>query len=89
MEIEVWEIQSKIHNLRNQFSQETKKVGEQKSGQGAAEVYKSKWPYFDSLKFIKGAACARKITVNQTYKHDVGPIFLHTHYHHNYMNHAK
>ena len=66
--MEVWEIQNKIHNLRNRFSQEMKKVGEQKSGQGAADVYKSKWPYFDSLKFIKGAEAARKTTGNQTYK---------------------
>ena len=61
---EIGEVQRKIHNLRNQFCQELKKSGETKSGQATAQTSKSRWPYFDSLKFIKGAVAARKYTGN-------------------------
>ena len=61
---EIGEVQRKIHNLRNQFCQELKKSGETNSGQATAQTSKSRWPYFDSLKFIKGAVAARKSTGN-------------------------
>jgi len=38
--------------LRNQHVDETKKVKTSRKGQGADEVYKSKWVYFESLKFL-------------------------------------
>ena len=44
------------------FQEMKKKVGEQKSGQGAVDVYKSKWPCIDSLKCIKGPPAAIKTT---------------------------
>ena len=72
------------------FFQGMKKVGEQKSGQGAVDVYKSKLPCIDSLKCIKGPPAAIKTTGNQTYKNKVYILFyIYTHYHHNYINHAK
>ena len=61
---EIGEVQRKIHNLRNQFCQELKKSCEAKSGQATAQTSKSKWPYFDSLKFIQGAVAARKSSGN-------------------------
>ena len=64
---EISEVQRKIHNLRNQFCQELKKSGETTSGQATAQTCKSRWPYFNSLKFIKGAVAARKSTGNLVY----------------------
>ncbi|XP_025193634.1 uncharacterized protein LOC112593457 [Melanaphis sacchari] len=40
------EILRKLHGLRNQHA------GETRTGQGADEMYKSKWIYFESLKFL-------------------------------------
>ncbi|XP_014281774.1 uncharacterized protein [Halyomorpha halys] len=45
------EIQRKIHNLRNQVSQELRKMKSRKSGSGDEE-YRGTWPYFNLLKFI-------------------------------------
>ena len=61
---EFGEVQRKIHNLRNKFCQELKKSGETKSGQATGQTCKCRRPYFDSLKFIKGAVAARKSTGN-------------------------
>ena len=57
--MEVWEIQN-LHNLRNQgfFSGNEKKVGKQKSGQGAVDVYKSKWP---KPRYSLGSSIYRRI----------------------------
>ncbi|XP_050294292.1 uncharacterized protein LOC126734639 [Anthonomus grandis grandis] len=49
------EIQRKLHNLKTQLNQEWKKIQKKKSGQGANEVYKSPWEFFDSLKFMLAA----------------------------------
>ncbi|XP_046984220.1 uncharacterized protein LOC124554196 [Schistocerca americana] len=56
------EVQRKLHNLRNQVSQELKKIKQRRSRSGAGDNCKSKWPYFDALKFvIPGlAACVSK-----------------------------
>ena len=61
---DIGEVQRKIHNLRNLFCQELKKSSETKSGQATAQTCKSRWPYFDSLKFIQGAVATRKSTGN-------------------------
>lgn len=45
------EIQRKLHVLRNQHAGETRKE-KTRTGQGADEMYKSKWIYFESLKFL-------------------------------------
>lgn len=46
------EIQRKLHGLRNQHAGETRKEKTSRTSQGADEVYKSKWIYFESLKFL-------------------------------------
>ncbi|XP_055905120.1 uncharacterized protein LOC129940710 [Eupeodes corollae] len=46
------EIKRKLHNLRNQMSQELKKSKKRKSGAGTDELYSSKWPYFRALQFL-------------------------------------
>ncbi|CAK9811262.1 hypothetical protein ANTPLA_LOCUS6955 [Anthophora plagiata] len=46
------EIQRKIHNLRNQMSQELKKKKKRRSGSGIDEMDVSHWPYFAALKFL-------------------------------------
>ncbi|XP_031327744.1 uncharacterized protein LOC116158995 [Photinus pyralis] len=46
------EIQRKLHNLRNQVSQELKKMKKKKSGAGTDENYTTNWPYFTALKFL-------------------------------------
>lgn len=48
----VEEVQRKIHNLRNQMSQELKKTSKKKSGNGIDKMNGSNWPYFASLKFL-------------------------------------
>lgn len=44
------EITRKIHNLRNQFNNELKKIAK---GQGTNEPYVSRWPQFMSLTFLQ------------------------------------
>lgn len=47
------EIRRKIHNLRNQFSQECNKfIKSRKPGTNVSD-FKTKWIHFDSLKFIR------------------------------------
>ncbi|XP_055634451.1 uncharacterized protein LOC129774656 [Toxorhynchites rutilus septentrionalis] len=47
------EVQRKIHNLRNQFNTEFKKTGTAKSGPNSDERYVSRWPYYNSLRFLQ------------------------------------
>jgi hypothetical protein len=65
MATDVQEVQRKAHNLRNQFSQEIKKIKNKKSGQGTLETYHSNWPYFESLKFIQSSVDPR-LSCNST-----------------------
>lgn len=44
------EVGRKLHNLKTQFSQELKKEQQHTS---SGEVYKSKWQYFDLMKFLQ------------------------------------
>lgn len=46
------EVQRKLHNLRNQVSQEMKKMRNKKSGAGTDDIYTSKWRFFSSLQFL-------------------------------------
>ncbi|XP_043508723.1 uncharacterized protein LOC122528070 [Frieseomelitta varia] len=49
----VEEIQRKIHNLRNQMSQELRKVRKKsKSGSGTDNLICSNWPYFQAMRFL-------------------------------------
>ncbi|XP_026301115.1 uncharacterized protein LOC113219252 isoform X2 [Apis mellifera] len=49
-ECSIEEIQRKIHNLRNQMSQELKKKKKRKKG--TDEIEESNWIYFNALKFL-------------------------------------
>lgn len=60
----VEEITRKIHNLRNQFNTELKKINSKKSGQGSDDNYISKWPYFKNLLFIKTTLQTRQTIGN-------------------------
>ena len=51
----------KYSNLRTYFVKEHKKVTSTRSGAGAAEVYKSVWPQYESLLFL-----APTVTLRQT-----------------------
>lgn len=53
------EISRKIHNLRNQFNNELKKVSKKKSGQGTDDLYTSKWPYYKYLLFLQSGLICR------------------------------
>ncbi|KAL4120995.1 hypothetical protein QTP88_013586 [Uroleucon formosanum] len=46
------EIQRKLHGLRNQHADESRKEKITRTGQGADEMYKSKWIYLESLTFV-------------------------------------
>ncbi|KOC68477.1 hypothetical protein WH47_10717 [Habropoda laboriosa] len=46
------EIQRKIHNLRNQMSQELRKKKKKKNWSRTDDVDVSNWPYFAALKFL-------------------------------------
>ncbi|XP_029043490.1 uncharacterized protein LOC114876321 [Osmia bicornis bicornis] len=51
------EIQRKLHNLRNQMSQELRKMIKKKDRNGSAETDVSNWPYFSALKFLIPVVC--------------------------------
>ncbi|XP_057311137.1 uncharacterized protein LOC130648984 [Hydractinia symbiolongicarpus] len=56
-------VRSKINTLRSYFSAELKKVNNSnKSGAGRDDVYESKWPYFQSLLFLRDSIVPRKTT---------------------------
>jgi hypothetical protein len=55
------EVSQKLHNIRNQFHKELLKISEKKSGNGAAEGYKSRWPNCDSLNFLYEASSCRRV----------------------------
>ncbi|XP_043262214.1 uncharacterized protein LOC122403010 isoform X1 [Colletes gigas] len=46
------EISRKLHNLRNQVSQELNRMKKKNSESGTDEIHTSNWPYFSSLKFL-------------------------------------
>ena len=58
----VLDVKAKINSLRMYFSRElTKKsTTSRKSGSGRDEVFKSKWPYFQSLEFLRDSIAPRK-----------------------------
>ena len=60
----VLDVKAKINSLRMYFSRElTKKsTTSRKSGSGRDEVFKSKWPYFQSLEFLRDSIAPRKLT---------------------------
>lgn len=46
------DIRQKIHRLRSQYTNERSKMKKKKSGSGSAELYKTKWEYFQALDFM-------------------------------------
>lgn len=62
--VTVDEIYRKMHNLRTQFNNELRKT-KRSTDQPVGEPYVSKWPYFDSLKFLLGCT-ERKSAANNT-----------------------
>ena len=53
------EVNRKLNNLRTQFNNELRKTRKRKSGQGSAELYVSKWGWFNVLQFLLSSSkCA-------------------------------
>jgi len=46
------EVKKKLHTLRSQFIKERTKMRSTKSGSAANEVYKTKWEFYEPLKFM-------------------------------------
>lgn len=67
------EVSKKLHNLRSQMLREIKKQKTTKSGQAA--VNKSKWEYFDVLKFTEVAVTANKTYSNMVNTKSVNKYF--------------
>ena len=53
------EITRKVHNLRSQFHSERQKLMKRKSIYGSHHRAVSKWPHFDSLRFLKKSITKR------------------------------
>ncbi|XP_042888465.1 uncharacterized protein LOC122263888 [Penaeus japonicus] len=68
--VDVPEVQRKIHNLRNQWNAEHRKMMERKFSSGS-EGPKSKWPYYDSLSFIKMSLEAKRGKSNYNEKEEL------------------
>lgn len=60
------EIQRKLHNLRNQMSQELRKMVKKKNRNGTDEVDISNWPYFSALKFLIPVLCTNMTQSSHT-----------------------
>ena len=60
----VADVKAKINSLRTYFSRELTKESttSRRSGSGRDEVFKSKWPYFQSLEFLRDSIAPRKTT---------------------------
>ena len=56
------QIQEKMTSLRNYYAAECRKIAEAKKGHGS--VYKSKWRFFDSLRFLRVICTPRKKNQN-------------------------
>ena len=54
------EVIKKLRNLRTQYTWEKQKVKIRKTGQGADEVYQSKWSHYAKLQFLDDFAMPRK-----------------------------
>ena len=46
------EIEKKLRNIRTQYTREKQKTKKTKSGDGADNIYESKWPHFKRLQFL-------------------------------------
>ena len=55
------EIEKKLRKLQTQYTWEKQKTKKTKSGDGADDVYKLKWPYFQQLSFLEQFITAKSI----------------------------
>ena len=59
------EVKTKINSLRTYYSKEVAKTKKSsKSGNGLNDAYESKWPYFNSLSFLRDTVVPRKLASN-------------------------
>ena len=67
VEVSVDDVNAKIHSLRVYYSTlNNKREQSKRSGAGADEVYKIKWPYFEMMSFLKDNLQPRKTVSNLT-----------------------
>ena len=70
----------RIHNLRTYFFKEVQKEGKIRSGSGTAEVYASKWAYFNSLQFLRPTTAKREtvssLSVDESIEATVSEIYI-------------
>ena len=66
----------KKKNLRTQYSRERQKTKKRKTGEGADEVYMSKWPYFECLRFLADFV-ASKISKSNLQVIDIPQKYVH------------
>ncbi|KAJ7392885.1 hypothetical protein OS493_010546 [Desmophyllum pertusum] len=60
------DVQKKLENIRTYFGKEYGKEceGKPKSGSGAVEAFKSAWPWYESLKWLKDHISQKESTTN-------------------------
>ena len=58
------EVQKKIKSFRTQYTRERQKVKNRKSGDGADDIYTSKWIHFPQLQFLDDFVTAKKTVSN-------------------------
>ena len=56
----VQEVENKSNNLRTYFLKQLKKERATKSGQGAANVFVSKWEHMEKLRFLE-PVCEKRL----------------------------
>ena len=54
------EVMKKLKTIRTQYTREKQKVKKRKTGEGADEVYKCKWSFYEKLHFLDDFATPRK-----------------------------
>lgn len=69
--VEKIEIEKKLRYILSHFSRELKKEKEKRSGDGAADVYKSKWFAMKALLFLKDRNTPRDVIDTETVNTEV------------------
>ena len=60
----VSDVKAKIKNIRTVYTREKTKTKKKKTGQGLDEVYVSKYPHFDQLRFLDDFVTAKSSITN-------------------------
>ena len=58
------EIEKKLRNICTQYTREKQKTKKTKSGDGADDIYESKWPHFKCLQFLDEFVTAKNSRSN-------------------------